>query len=252
MEYLTISAHSPWDRHYSLQAREFLESPFVYTVPKILFRYSQNWNCVSSFPMSTFIYLWAIYIFPGSVCLPGCTKIGRPISCSHRSRIHECGNWKIEHYNSVLEITRPVQFYFWECINRNQTFTYIEFPPAICNVQPVYQKVWLLFAVNKKRWNDRDQTFRDDLFNAWPWATRRRTWWRDGWRSTHPRLTSPPPSPSSPPRSEWPLNNRETVIKVIEEYKSKLGTASSPQCPTRSEWPLNNRETDHRLSHRKK
>ncbi len=38
------------------------------------------------------------------------------INCS---QIHECGNWKTEHYNSVWEKT---QFHFWEYINRNQTF----------------------------------------------------------------------------------------------------------------------------------
>ncbi len=27
-----------------------------------------------------------------------------------RSQIHECGNWEPEHYNSVLEITRPSSF----------------------------------------------------------------------------------------------------------------------------------------------
>ncbi len=40
---------------------------------------SQKWNCSASFPIPTFMYLWAIYIFPGSVCLFGCCKIGRPI-----------------------------------------------------------------------------------------------------------------------------------------------------------------------------
>jgi hypothetical protein len=49
------------------------------SVPKILFMCSQKWNCVASFPISTFMYLWVIYIFPGSVCLFGCRKIGRPI-----------------------------------------------------------------------------------------------------------------------------------------------------------------------------
>ncbi len=30
-------------------------------------------------PIYVFMYLWTIYIFPGSVCLFGCSKIGRPI-----------------------------------------------------------------------------------------------------------------------------------------------------------------------------
>ena len=49
------------------------------TIPKILNKYSQKWNCMASFPIPTFMSLWAIYIFPGSVCLFGCSKIYRPI-----------------------------------------------------------------------------------------------------------------------------------------------------------------------------
>jgi hypothetical protein len=46
--------------------------------------YSQKWNCQSRIiifclPISTFMYLWAIYIFPGLVCLFCCSQIGRPI-----------------------------------------------------------------------------------------------------------------------------------------------------------------------------
>ncbi len=38
-----------------------------------------KWNCAASFPIPTFMYLWVIYIFPGSVCLFGYSQIGRPI-----------------------------------------------------------------------------------------------------------------------------------------------------------------------------
>ena len=39
----------------------------------------QNRIIMFCLPISAFMYLWAIYIFPGSVCLFGCSKIGRPI-----------------------------------------------------------------------------------------------------------------------------------------------------------------------------
>ncbi len=43
-----------------------------HTVPKIQDKYSQRWNCAASFPISTFLYLWAIYILPRSVRLFCC------------------------------------------------------------------------------------------------------------------------------------------------------------------------------------
>ncbi len=46
---------------------------------EIWFMYSQKWSCAALFPIPTFMYLWAIYIFLGSVFQSGCSKIGRPI-----------------------------------------------------------------------------------------------------------------------------------------------------------------------------
>ncbi len=49
------------------------------TIPKIWNKYSQKRNCAVSIPISTFMCLWAIYIFPWSVCLFCCGKICGPI-----------------------------------------------------------------------------------------------------------------------------------------------------------------------------
>jgi hypothetical protein len=38
----------------------------------------KNWIIMFCFPISTFMYLWAIYIFFESVCLFCCSQIGRP------------------------------------------------------------------------------------------------------------------------------------------------------------------------------
>ncbi len=46
------------------------------TIPKIRKKYSQKRNCATTFPVPTFMFLWAIYIFAQSVCLFCCRQIG--------------------------------------------------------------------------------------------------------------------------------------------------------------------------------
>ncbi len=67
-------------------------------IPKILNKYSQKRNCVASVPVPIFMFLCAIYIFPRSVCLFFCRKIGGPIAeilYINRLQTHECGNWDL-------------------------------------------------------------------------------------------------------------------------------------------------------------
>ncbi len=69
----------------------------------------QKWNCAASVPIPTFMFLWAIYIFPRSVCLFCCSKIGGPIVGTYKS-LTEIWLWKL----GLL----VAQCLFWEYINR--------------------------------------------------------------------------------------------------------------------------------------
>ncbi len=68
---------------------------YVRTAKKIRIMYSQKSNCEALFPISIFIHLWAIYIFPWSVHLFCCSHISRPMVGIYinRSQRYECKNW---------------------------------------------------------------------------------------------------------------------------------------------------------------
>jgi hypothetical protein len=71
-----------------------MASSFLYTATSIPFIYSFPGNCTASAPVSTFICLWAIYIFPGSIHIfPPAEKADPSWEYIIRSQTHECGNW---------------------------------------------------------------------------------------------------------------------------------------------------------------
>ncbi len=70
-------------------------------ISKTRHKFSPNWNCAASFPIPSFMFLWAIYIFPRSVYLLCCRKIGGPI-VELLKTLTDTWMWNLE------------QFLFWE------------------------------------------------------------------------------------------------------------------------------------------
>jgi hypothetical protein len=63
-------------------------------ITKFRNKYSQKRNIEVSVPISTFMRLWVIYIFPWSVCLFCWRKyVDRSWDYINRSQTHECRNW---------------------------------------------------------------------------------------------------------------------------------------------------------------
>jgi hypothetical protein len=72
----------------------FLDIHCKDTIPKIWNKIFPERELCGHSPNFTFVCLWAIYIFPQSICLFCCRKyVDRSWKYINSSQIHECGNW---------------------------------------------------------------------------------------------------------------------------------------------------------------
>jgi hypothetical protein len=80
--------------------------------------YSQKRNCAASVAISTFMCLWAIYIFPlfpGSVHLFSCCRIGRPILGKYKS-LTDTWMWKLGDWGRAILFLGISVSNFWYCV----------------------------------------------------------------------------------------------------------------------------------------
>ncbi len=146
------------------------------TVPKSRNKYSQEWNCAASFPITKLMYLWAIYIFPRSVHLFWCS----------RNRIKRSQVFEWEWIGNEAS-----QFHFSEDMNRilfavcwdPTTFQSWIRPQVLYTLLFSSCKLYSIFS-DIRRWRQAWSS----LSEAW-WR-RPTSWWTTWrtWRPTRPTL----------------------------------------------------------------
>ncbi len=90
------------------------------------YKYSHIWTFAASFPIPTFMYLCAIYIFRWSVRL----FLLQQNRWTYRSQIHECGNWERGRFSLAMPYRKGSIFAL--SIHLQYVFNCVSFSYKLC------------------------------------------------------------------------------------------------------------------------
>ncbi len=94
----------------SWETELYLQVEIILTANKIWIMYSHKWDCAASFPISTFMYLWAIYTYIPTTSPP---------ILLHQNMRTDSGNiWTAHRYINVDIRDEVVQIHFREYFSR--------------------------------------------------------------------------------------------------------------------------------------
>jgi hypothetical protein len=90
----TWSPNKLWSSNYIFNQWQVANAHCKEPILNIRNNYSQKRNCVAAVPISTFMCLWAVLIFPRLICLFRCRKyVDWSWEYINHSQTHEYGNW---------------------------------------------------------------------------------------------------------------------------------------------------------------
>jgi hypothetical protein len=117
-------------------------------IPKIRNKYSQKRNCAATVPISTFMCLWPIYIFPWSICLFSCRKyVDRSWEYKNRLQKNECGNGtetaqfpEKEYINGIFVAVClvSIKYFYWQSRLKTGKCATLGYPRVLAKIPQVY------------------------------------------------------------------------------------------------------------------